>query len=186
MTGNLMGDFKPDQELRARLPRSVTLAIENHRLVDRLTDRFQPVKDLRKVFSAERRRYAGIITDIAFDYFLIKHWDAEADGSFSQFTQKCYSGLAQCEHWMPPRMAFVVGKMREHEWLSSYANLEGIGHSIDQVSKRMRFKNQMAGGVEEVYENYDEIELVFLQLFSHLKQQTESAAIEMDVASLNS
>lgn len=182
MTGNLMGDFKPDQELRDRLPLAVSLGVENHRLVDRLTDRFQPVKDLRKLFSNERRRYAGIITDIAFDYFLIKNWNSEQDGEFELFTHNCYSGLASCEHLMPPRMAFVVNKMCEHQWLSNYANLDGIGHSIDQVSKRMRFENGMAGGVEEIHSNYDEIEAVFLELFSYLKQEIESAAIEMQAS----
>lgn len=178
LTGNMMGDFKPDSALKARLPNAILLGIENHRFVDRLTDRYQPVKELRTLFSPERRRFSGIVTDIAFDYFLIKHWDSSKDGRLEDFINDCYSGLAACEELMPPRMALVTSKMREHNWLSQYATIAGIGHSIDQVSRRLRFPNQMAGAIEEVEYNYDQIERVFLALFTHLRAEISRAAIE--------
>ncbi len=182
LTGNMMGDFKPTAELQAQLPEGILRGIENHRLVDRLTDKFEPVKQLRPLFSPQRRRYAGIITDISFDYFLIKHWDASRDGDFHEFVQLCYAGLAQCEEQMPPRMVFVTSKMREHNWLSSYRTLTGIGTSIDQVSKRMRFANKMAGAIEEVEQNYQAIETVFHELFEHLQEEIAHAAIETKIA----
>jgi acyl carrier protein phosphodiesterase len=173
-----MGDFKPSAELQSRLPRGIRLGIENHRLVDRLTDKFRPVKELRTLFSSEYRRYYGIITDIAFDYFLIKHWNAAQDGEFDQFTQLCYQGLGQCREWMPPRMAFVTTKMEEHDWLNSYATLHGIGITIDQVSKRMRFNNKLTGGVIEVERNYHRIEQVYWELIDYLQKQLVAANIE--------
>lgn len=178
LTGNLMGDFKPSAKLIERLPHEVLLGIENHRLVDRLTDRYRPVRELRRLFSPRRRRYAGIVTDIAFDYFLIKHWQSADDGEFSQFVEECYQGLAACEHLMPPRMVHVSSAMREHQWLQGYATLEGIGRSIDMVSQRLRFENQMAGAIEEVEANYVDIESVFFGLFAHLKEEIAQAGIE--------
>jgi len=178
-TGNLMGDFKPSLALQAQLPQGIKAGIENHRLVDRLTDKFQPVKALRTQFSKQRRRYAGIITDIAFDYYLIKHWDAFEDIAFSDFTQDAYRGLAQCQKWMPERMAWVTQQMRHHDWLSSYADLTGISQSIDQVSKRLRFANNMAGGISEVENLYGEIEAVFLELFEYLRIEVEDAKLEI-------
>lgn len=178
MTGNLMGDFKPDAELRSRLPKEITLGIENHRFVDRETDQYLPVKELRQLFTQERRRFAGIVTDIAFDYFLIKHWDDLAVIEFPEFVQSCYLGLEQGRQWMPPRMSYVTTKMQEHDWLSTYATMDGISNTIDQVSKRMRFKNNMAGSVVEVTNNYEQIERVFLELFKHLNTQVLAAKIE--------
>ena len=178
MTGNLMGDFKPDAELFNRLPKEIILGIKNHRFVDRETDKYLPVKELRPLFAPERRRFVGIVTDIAFDYFLIKHWDDLAIVEFPEFVQSCYSGLEQSRQWMPPRMSYVTAKMQEHDWLSTYATMDGISKTIDQVSKRIRFKNNLAGSVVEVTNNYEQIESVFLELFKHLTAQVKKAKIE--------
>ena len=178
MTGNLMGDFKPSADLQARLPSEVLSGIENHRFVDKKTDSFQEVKDIKKLFSDERKRFSGVITDIAFDYFLIKNWSHFTHIHFDVFTELCYQNLSMCHDVMPPRMQQVTQKMCESDWLRSYSTLEGIGITIDKVSERIRFKNAMTGGVKEIENNYEHIEAVFLNLFNFLLDETSNAKIE--------
>ena len=177
-TGNLMGDFKPKESLLNVLPIEVLNGIANHRLVDKTTDSFEPTKELKRRFSPQRRRYAGVVTDIAFDYFLIKHWQDFAVMELEEFIRLAYSGLMDTQHLMPPKMQQVTQKMVEFDLLSSYATLDGVAKSIDFVSKRIRFKNKMAGSITEVDENYEEIERVFLKLFVHVKKVVESAKLE--------
>lgn len=173
-----MGDFKRGHIPPDQLPTEILLGIQNHKLVDRETDAFAGVRELRQLFSEKRRRYAGVVTDIAFDYFLIKHWEQFASVAYQPFIQSCYQGLEQSKDWMPERMQYVVSKMQEHDWLNEYATLDGIDRTINMVSQRIRFKNNMAGAIEEVDANYAQIEAVFMQLFRHLKNQVRDAAIE--------
>ncbi len=169
--GNLLGDFRKGVDVEA-LPVDIYHGLQNHYRVDRLTDGHNDVKALRELISPKRRRFAGIITDIAFDYFLCKHWDNFMSQDFDEFAESCYTHFSDSFDDIPEPMQPAMARMIQYDWLHAYHTLEGVERAIDRVAERVRFKNELAGGIEDVEHNTDQIEACFLALFPELKAST--------------
>ena len=88
--GNLMGDFR--RYLNGMtLPEAVMDGIDNHQRVDKFTDGHIEVLELKGCFSSKRRRFAGIILDLAFDHFLAVHWERYSAEPREDFIGYCYT-----------------------------------------------------------------------------------------------
>lgn len=165
--GNLMGDFRRHLN-GSLLPEAVTDGIENHQRVDKFTDGHIEVRELKKYFSRKRRRFAGIILDLAFDHFLAVHWERYSTEPRDEFIGYCYTCLADGMDLMPERMQRIVNYMIRENWLASYRDLSGIDIALNRLSRRIRFENYLQGAIEEVESNYSLIETGFLAFFPEL------------------
>lgn len=171
--GNMMGDFRRHVNGMV-LPAGVLGGIENHQRVDKFTDSHPEVRRLKGCFSSKRRRYAGIILDMAFDHFLALHWERYSHEPREVFIRHCYSCLADGMDLMPARMQQTVKYMIREDWLGSYRNLSGIEITLDRLARRLRFNNHLGGSVEEVVHNYDSIEEGFQSFFPAVMQHVNA------------
>lgn len=162
-----MGDFRRHVN-GMDLPAGVVRGIENHLRVDRFTDNHPDVRALKVCFSRERRRYAGIILDVAFDHFLALHWESYSTESRESFIDHCYDCLDSGMDLMPVRMQQAVKFMIREDWLGSYLELSGVEVALDRMARRIRFKNSLQGAIEEVARNYHNIGEVFHGFFPGL------------------
>ncbi|NQV41571.1 MAG: DUF479 domain-containing protein [Candidatus Marinimicrobia bacterium] len=167
--GNIMADFMRDVDLET-LPPKVWEGIHLHRSVDGYTDSHDVVKALRRQFSAEKRRFSGIVLDVVFDHFLIRHWDKYSAKTFNGFVDQCYADLWEHRSLMPPRMELVVGWMIKRDWIRSYAELDHVGRALDGLAGRLKLKHDFHGSIEEVHQHYEAIESGFLVFFPELLQ----------------
>ena len=165
--GNIMADFMRDVD-QDSLPEEVWEGIQLHRSVDGFTDSHEVVRDLRRYFSPEKRRFSGIVLDVVFDHFLIKHWDNYSSENFNSFVDDCYADLWTHRELMPPRMEMVVGWMVKRDWIRSYAELDHVGRALDGLAGRLKLKHDFHGSIEEVHGHYDTIEAGFLKFFPEL------------------
>jgi len=162
-----MADFMRDVKEES-LPEKVWEGIQLHRTVDGYTDSHEVVKTLRKRFSPEKRRFSGIVLDVVFDHFLIKHWEKYSANDFHLFVDRCYADLWQHRELMPARMEMVVGWMIKRDWIRSYAELNHVGRALDRLAGRLQLKHDFQGSIEEVYQHYNAIESGFLEFFPDL------------------
>ena len=172
--GNIMGDFMRDVDPDA-LPPLVWEGIQLHRRIDAYTDSHTIVRDLRKLFSVERRRFSGVILDVVFDHFLIKHWEQYTSHNFNIFVDECYADLWEGRQLMPERMEMVVGWMIKRDWIRSYAELEHVGRALDGLAGRIKRDHGFHGALEEVQANYDAIDKGFQAFFPQLKAHVKKA-----------
>ncbi|MCP4598024.1 acyl carrier protein phosphodiesterase [Neptuniibacter sp.] len=165
--GNLLGDFARGVNTEL-LPEPILKGLENHRLVDRYTDSHPAVKQLKALVSPQRRRFAGIMLDMAFDHYLIKHWDRFSSQPFEASCKEYYLSLYQGADLMPERMRTITSRIIEQDWFSSYASIEGIGLALDRIAGRIRFQNEFAGSIDELLLLQGQIEQSFLKFFPEL------------------
>ncbi len=167
--GSLLGDFTRGVDLAA-LPDSVRLGVRHHLAVDSFTDKHPDVLASKRLFSAQRRRFAGVALDILYDHFLLLHWSKFTGADQNTFIKNVYTELQANEDLMTPVMSRTTRHMVSHDWFGSYRDLDNIGYALDRVAARIRFQNSFAGIIDEIRPVHSELEERFLSFFPDLQE----------------
>lgn len=164
LVGGLAGDFVKGRLARVADPR-LRAGVQLHRRIDGFTDRHPVCVRSRGRFSPERRRFAGVIVDIAYDHFLAVHWRRYSTQELDAFTAGVYGVLSAHHGTLPPRLRALVPRMIDEDWLGSYADLGVIERVLDRVAARLRRPGVFAGSGCEVRASYRALEDDFLEFF---------------------
>lgn len=166
--GSLLGDFARGV-VPENLPPQVRTGLYHHRAVDAFTDRHPEVIASKRLFSEQRRRFAGVALDILYDHYLLRNWKHFSHVEADTFIDQVYTELDANSSLMPAPMQKVTRQIVRHDWFRSYMDFETIGYALDRVAARIRFTNAFSGIIEEIREHDDELEYRFLQFFPELK-----------------
>lgn len=166
--GNLLGDFVKGPVGKEYAP-GIAKGIITHRKVDVFTDSHEKFLASKKLISPERRRFSGVIIDLTFDHFLAKNWSEYSSSELPVFIKETYELLTRHRSMLPDKLQAFLPRMIDEDWLGSYRELEGIGETMNRISRRLnrrfRRENTLAGAVEEVESNYAELEKNFSSFF---------------------
>ena len=177
LVGNLLGDFCKGIPLNS-LPATILAGLANHRAVDSFTDQHPLVRQSRLLFSAQRRRFAGIALDVLFDHFLIRHWQLFYPQPFTQYKHQLYRQLAEAEPLMPVAMQRTMQSVRSDDWFGSYQHLPTVAMALERIAKRIRFSNHFSGVLTDIAPNYASLEQTFLLFYPQLQQHVVQLALE--------
>ncbi len=167
LVGAMLGDFVKGA-MKDSYPTKIRRGIELHRSVDTFTDAHEIVRDCKRLFSAERRRFAGILLDIFFDHFLAKNWSQFSEVELKNFTAQAYQHLQSQEDWLTPDLARVVPMMSSEDWLANYQRIDWVEFTLTKLAKRVRRGEAISTGIIELLENYDALENSFSEFFPAL------------------
>ncbi|MEM1443787.1 MAG: ACP phosphodiesterase, partial [Verrucomicrobiota bacterium] len=143
--------------------------IMEHRYVDSFTDRHEAWKKSRDILPKETRRYAGIIVDIFYDFFLHRHWTRfSPEQPLEDFVDDVHSQLLGALDLAPAEAKDAIRSMMSQNWLLEYASLEGIDRTLRRVSYRAPVLAPIHGTVKLLENNLDEFESHFLGFYPDL------------------
>jgi acyl carrier protein phosphodiesterase len=166
--GNFIGDsVKGLPEIGAFTP-GILYGIQMHRFIDTFTDHHPMVKALLPTFKPTFGRYAGVVVDIYYDHFLALHWSNYHKLPLTTYTANVYSILELHSDLLPERVKEFLPYMLRADWLSNYANFEGLQKVFNGMMKRANFASNMDQAVHVLKEHYTETEDSFNLFFPEL------------------
>lgn len=169
LVGAYLGDFVrgPVQDL-TDLPELVRHGIVLHRKVDAFTDAHAVWRSSAARLRPELRRLSGVVVDIVYDHFLCRHWNSFAQGPLEEFADRCYSCLLSRTPWMGVEARRGVRRMKEQDWIRTYARLEGIDLAFERLSRRSPALKNLPAASQDLRVHHPTFEADFLRFYPEL------------------
>ena len=169
--GNVLADFLPNDLVP---PAGISRGIQLHRMIDSFTDQHQLVAEARELISVPRRRLAGIIIDVAFDFTLCQRWDDHCETGLPQFIEEGYSIIQYGARQLGDSANRLTSRMRQNKWLESYSTLEGMALTFRRMTRRSDAILLLRGAEEEIAARLPEFQALFDQFYPELASRVEA------------
>ncbi len=167
MIGNFIADSIRGNHFE-HLPYGIIKGIKLHRSIDEYTDQHLVVRQSIHRLQPTFNRYAGIISDIFYDYFLAKNWSTYSNTSLAQFSQKFYLLLEENYALLPLEIQQILPNMIKNNWLINYGNKEGIKRTLEGMNFRIGNKIDLTQAMLILEENENDFASDFAQFFPDL------------------
>lgn len=180
MAGQFCGDFVRGGSL-AEYPLDIRIGILMHRYIDAYTDSHERLEPLRNLFEPPHRRFAGIITDVLFDYFIADNWQHYSDIEFEEHVAQVHTALAEHEHVLPTRLNRFANFLRSERVFESYQTLAGVELALDRLSHRSHRFSVLKTAAPFVSLHIQELHSGFEEFFPQLQlfvSQVRPEAVE--------
>lgn len=167
--GNFCGDAIRRKQLKD-LPERMALGVELHWLIDEFTDKHPVVERSKERIRPVYHKYASVLMDIYYDHYLALHWNKYSKVPLSEYAQSMYTLMYDHKKLLPERIQFMLPYMKRYDWLTNYANFEGIDRVLQGMGRRARFESRMEEGVRELKALHKELEEDFFEFFPQLQK----------------
>ena len=174
LIGNLAGDHVKGPLASQALHPRVAAGVRRHRRVDALTDAHPAYGASLVRFPRGERRYAGIALDIAFDYFLVRHWARFSAQPLEPFRQHVYRVIHRYPHWLPPAFATLGPAWADAQWLRAYETLDGVAAVLERLAARRRRPLPVTALLQTVAQEEAPLEAAFLRVFGDVRATLEA------------
>lgn len=166
--GNFMADHVKGRAVES-YPDEIRKGILLHRKIDHFTDHHPVVQQSKISLRSRFHKYSPVITDVFYDHFLAKNWNQYHDVPLEEYADDFYRMAATYNAVMPLRTQNMLHYMSLHNWLVSYASVDGIHNVLTGMSRRTAFESGMEHAAVALRERYTDFEKEFTEFFEELK-----------------
>lgn len=152
LIGNFMTDFMKKSE-EVNYSGRVLEGINLHRAIDTFTDTHPASLELRALLRPRHGKYASVVVDLIWDYYLSRDWEAYSGRSLVDFNKDIYSILLKRKEELPIKLKEKIDVMVQKDFLMAYASKENMLHSLKWMDKRVNFKSAFHEAILDVEEN---------------------------------
>ena len=177
--GNFIADGIKGKKYKA-YPKDIQIGILLHRQIDWFSDNDDIVKISKRRLDKRYGHYKGVIIDIFYDHYLAKNWKNYSDVPLEEYTHDFYDILQNNVDILPDRIKYLMNYMINDDWLTNYANLNGIERVLIGMNRRTKELSKMDLAIHDLAANYEEIEKDFELFFKKLMDFTTKTLKELN------
>lgn len=166
--GNFMADHIKGSKYKT-YPIEVQKGILLHRKIDWFTDQDETARKSKRRLNDRYGLYRGVIIDIFYDHMLAANWSDYSKVALSNYTDMFYKSLEANEDLLPDKVKHLTGYMIRYDWLTSYADPEGIRQVLSGMNRRTGGRGKMDLAIEDLFEHYEHFEHDFRHFFKKLR-----------------
>lgn len=167
--GNFMGDTVRGKQY-LDYPEEVQRGILLHRQIDTFTDAHPLFRESKRRLVSRYGHYAGVITDIFYDYFLTKHWEKFSSEDLDSYINRFYTLLQEKKEVLNPQTQTIARYMIQDNWLKSYQSYSGLAQILYQMDRRTEFRSQMQYATASLQADESLFEAEFLPFFEEIQK----------------
>lgn len=168
--GNFIADHLKGVSPQQYSP-GVQRGIRLHHAIDRYTDSHAVVAESKRRLQPQFRKYAPVIVDIFYDHYLAQRWAQYHPEPLAQYAAAIYREMQAQEELLPERARGMLPFMVKHDWLTNYAQLEGIQRVMNGMSRRSRFDSGMERAPSVLAEHHHAFGEEFDRFFPDLQAE---------------
>ena len=173
MLGNLITDMIKKQDETA-YDQAIQKGIDLHRKIDTFTDSHPIVSESLQLIYPTQGKYAPVVLDILWDYFLSHNWKHFSGEEIPHFTRNVYAILEKNYGRLQPKIVERVQKMIEADWLQSCITKERLRGTFTHLHKRTKFKSNFDKVDEILVEHEEKLNAYFMKLFPAMISYVET------------
>lgn len=168
--GNFMGDAVKGKAY-LQYPLAFQQGILLHRHIDAFCDAHPLVREAVGMGKPLFGRYAGVVTDVFFDYFLATAFRNYSPVSLGRYTRLFYVALLWNYCYLPPRIKGFLWHFIATDRLGRYATLQGIQNSLFIMARYRGLQVEPTEAVRFLQLHEKELRFLFSEFFVLLQAE---------------